>query len=110
MLISSSSLITDKIFICWYLELVYVISVSKNKRRVDVIFRGTATSNDVLKDLDPGVMAFPNPIEGGYPGKTDSIELQRGFAGTCMLMYTFTSHQEPQLTESNAHAFRISLR
>jgi hypothetical protein len=61
-------------------ELVYAISVSKNKRRVDVIFRGTATSNDVLKDLDPGVSVVQNPIKGDYPGKTDSIELHRGFA------------------------------
>lgn len=71
---------------------------------MDVIFRGTATSNDVLKDLDPGVSVVQNPIKGDYPGKTDSIELHRGFAGTCtIVIYTFTPHQEHQFTNNNVY-------
>lgn len=61
------------------LECVYIIVVSHKKRRVTVLFRGTTTFQDILKDVDFGRMTRDNPIYGDYPGKTDSINLHLGF-------------------------------
>jgi len=62
-------------------ECVYIICVSSKKRRVTVIFRGTSTINDIMKNADFSILTQENPIRDDYPGKTDSIEWNNGYAG-----------------------------
>ena len=60
-------------------ECVYIIVASKKKRRVTVIFRGTTTLNDIIKNVDFDILPKPNPIDDDYPGKTDLINLNCGY-------------------------------
>ena len=62
-----------------FIECAYIIVVSRKKRRVTVIFRGTKTLNDVMQDVSFNTLSKDNPVVESYPGRTNPIELNTGF-------------------------------
>mmetsp|Transcript_24548 Transcript_24548/g.38016 ORF Transcript_24548/g.38016 Transcript_24548/m.38016 type:complete len:504 (-) Transcript_24548:290-1801(-) len=77
-------------------ECVYTIVVSRRDRCIVIIFRGTTTWSDVLKDIDFGILYERNPTLGYYLGRTDEVEINKGVGE-----YLFTPRKDTHRTKYN---------
>mmetsp|Transcript_6367 Transcript_6367/g.9002 ORF Transcript_6367/g.9002 Transcript_6367/m.9002 type:complete len:649 (+) Transcript_6367:3-1949(+) len=65
----------------WYpiKDLVYAISVDKEKKRVQVVFRGAITQADWHHAYDLRLRVVPNPVKRHFQGRRKTIEVYHGF-------------------------------
>ena len=61
-------------------ECVYIVSCDKINRTIKVNFRGTVSLENWLANFTAMRVSYPNPIQDKYPGRTESIELHKGFS------------------------------
>jgi len=83
-------------------ECVYTIAVSRQGRCIAVIFRGTTTWSDILKNTDFDILSERNPILGHYQGRTDEVEINKGYGE-----YLFTPRKDTHRTKYNEIADRV---
>jgi len=60
-------------------ELVYAIFANKEQKKMTVVFRGSVVLKDWLANVNPGTSIVANPIPEDYEGKTDTIEIRKGY-------------------------------
>jgi len=65
----------------WYTvkDLMYAISVDKQKKRVTVVFRGAITRPDWNHAFDGNLKKIQNPVKDDYNGRQNTIRVHRGF-------------------------------
>eukprot|EP00547_Thalassionema_nitzschioides_P015812 CAMPEP_0194241378 /NCGR_PEP_ID=MMETSP0158-20130606/7257_1 /TAXON_ID=33649 /ORGANISM="Thalassionema nitzschioides, Strain L26-B" /LENGTH=737 /DNA_ID=CAMNT_0038976249 /DNA_START=181 /DNA_END=2394 /DNA_ORIENTATION=- len=83
-------------------ELVYIIAVEHERKRVVVTFRGTSTLNDMAKNFDIGFSELPNPIDEPYDGKEAKVKINNGYGS-----YLFTARQDSKRTKYDEIVDRI---
>lgn len=60
-------------------DLMYAISVDKQKKRVTVVFRGAITRPDWNHAFDGNLKKIHNPVKDDYEGRQNIIRVHRGF-------------------------------
>lgn len=60
-------------------DLMYAISVDKQKKRVTVVFRGAITRPDWNHAFDGNLKKIQNPVKDDYNGRQNTIRVHRGF-------------------------------
>jgi hypothetical protein len=90
-------------------ECVYIILLSRSTKRVTVVFRGTVTFNDNMKNKDSKSVADPNPIKEYYEGKLDKIETSRGYRDFLFLPRLDTGRTKFDEIADRVHEYGLEL-
>jgi hypothetical protein len=91
-------------------ECVYIILLSRSKKRVTVVFRGSVTFNDWLINRENVYdFADPNPIKEYYEGKLDKIETNRGYRDYLFLPRLDTGRTKFDEIADRVHEYGLEL-
>jgi hypothetical protein len=90
-------------------ECVFIILLSRSKKRVTVVFRGTVTFNDAIKNQENNSFADPNPIKEYYEGKLDKIETNRGYRDYLFLPRLDTGRTKFDEIADRVHEYGLEL-
>ena len=78
------NLISSRDEVVWFSDLtqsevIYGIICNREQKQVNVVFRGTAYSENWFLNIY-GMTGQPNPIKEDYPGRKDILDLHMGFS------------------------------